>query len=791
MIKSYAEEDHNFGVRTMPQKLIENSDGILQVYALHKDHIYPQKIDNMVFSSTDSSIVQVIGSVDSNSDFITNIKIKTSGPGTAKIELGAPGFISKEVPITVYANTNYPSKLLVQSSPSTFSISGPHGGYFTVEITNDAGSPVTTSKDMLINLSVTDSRILTLSNTQIVIKAGEYYGTSKFEISQVGTTKIFASSNSLQSASSTITVKQVSSPTIQMYMYPTKINNYASSIAYVVAQLKDSVGVLTPAKEDITIPVRFVDPKANLTNSSPIIPNIEVNVPITIKKGSYWGYTNVAVRVGVNGTYNAFISPPNGYASSGQGQLTTFTTKLYDDKSARLDVLPILATGKEELVGILHLEDKSGNPIIANHDLQIEIDSSDPSAVTVDKVILNKGSGVAPVFGKVGTSIPSSLSLHVVTYNDQTISPVISLPTSNSLTLVAQPLVPKILSHSNFSIVVYLKDSSGAPTYFTSDTSLEALANDYFAIQKSAISKGDSTVITDGTSLKDGTSTINLLAENYQATMSLQTTSILSGQAVLDYPDPVLLNMPNTMMVQIFDASSNPEFAQKDTTLKLVSSDKTILSLPENITISKGRYYTSFPVTPNAVGTAQVSIIADDLPLSTYKIKVEDLSPTLNMVMPNSTLPGETFIASVTAKDHGDPLKNMKIQWKVNGATVQNSDSVTNQDGMANIALVPNSGYTLTLGTNASGLGYTTAHISKTIRINGTGVDANSSNTNATSVVKSNLSQAGVQSILKLFKINGMDTLPIIVLSTIAIGGVLIKKNSLLPGKKTQTHTRV
>ena len=106
----------------------------------------------------------------------------------------------------------------------------------------------------------------------------------------------------------------------------------------------------------------------------------------------------------------------------------------------------------------------------------------------------------------------------------------------------------------------------------------------------------------------------------------------------------------------------------------------------------------------------------------------------------------------------------------------------------------------ISLNTNATGLGYIPGHTTKTVRINGTGPDlpgtnsnsssTNSSNTNGTDMIKSNLSSsAGIQSILKLFKINGMDTLPIIVLGTIAAGGVLIKKNSLL-SRKTHLGTK-
>ncbi len=784
MIKSYADNDYSFGVRIMPQKLIENSDGTLQVYALHNDHIYPQKIENMIFSSTDSSIVQVTGIENNSDNFITNIKLKTSGQGSAKIELGAPGFVSQEIPITVYGNENYPVKLLVQSTPSTFSINGPHTGYFTVELINNNNSPAIAKDDILINLETSDSRVVTLTDAHILIKAGEYYGIGKFETKQIGTTQIFASTNSLQSASATITVSQTGSPTIHLYVYPQKINNYQSSISYAVAQLTDSSGVLTPAKEDITIPIRINDPNANVTNSSPIIQNVESNAPIIIKKGSYWGYTNIAVKAAANGTYNVFASAPNGYVNAEQNQITAFTTKFYDDKSARLDILPILATGKEELIGILHLEDKDGNPIIASHDFQVEIDSSDTDALAVDKVMLNKGSGVAPVFAKVGTSIPTSISLHVVTYDDQAVTPVISLPASNSFQLVAQPLVPKILSNSNFPIAIYQADSSGIPVYSSSDSTLKVIPDGYFSIQQVAIHKGDPLILANASSSKTGTSTINLISDNYQTSMALQTVNNSPSQVVLDYLNPIFMNMKNTMIAQIFDSGSNPVFAQKDITLKLVSNNKDVLTLPENITIAKGQYYIPLDIIPNAIGTSQVSILADDMPLSTYKITVDSLSPTLNLVAPTSALSGETFIASVTAQDHGDPLRNMQVQWKVSGATIQNSDSVTNQNGTANILLLPNAGSTINISTNATGLGYIPSHASKMVSINGTGLDSNS---NATVAGLSQL--GGVQSNLKSFKVGGIDTLPIIVLGTIAISGVLIKKKSILSFKKTPHST--
>ncbi|MDE1831143.1 MAG: hypothetical protein KGI02_02105 [Thaumarchaeota archaeon] len=781
-MKSYADSDYSFGVRIMPDKLIENSDGVLQVYALHSGNIYPQKIENMVFSSTDSSIIQVIG-VESGDNFITNIKLKTVGQGSAKIEIGAPGFISQEVPITVYGNQNYPVKLAVQSTPSIFSINGPHTGYFTVELINNNGSPATAKNDILVNLDTTDSRVVKLADTHLLIKAGEYYGIEKFEGMQIGTTQIFASADSLQSSSATVTVNQIGSPIIHMYVYPKKINNYQSSTSYAIAQLTDASGNLTPAKEDIVIPVNINNPNAILTNSSPIIQNVEANAPIIIKKGSYWGYTNIAVSAGANGTYNVLSSTPNGYVNSGPSQITTFTTKFYDDKSARIDLLPILATGKDELIGVLHLEDKNGNPIIASHDMQIEIDSSDANSLAVDNVILDKGSGVAPVFAKVGTAIPVSISLHVVTYNDQTVSPVISLPASNSLKV--QSLVPEILSNTNFPIAAYPTDSTGMPVYFTNDSALEVIPNNYFSVKQTMIHKGDSIILADSNSLKSGTSTVNILSDNSQTSIALQSFSNSPSQVVLNYPNPIFMDMQNALVIQILDSNGKPVFAQKDITLKLISSNKDVLTLPTNITIAKGQYYAPLDVTPSSTGTSQVSVFANDMPLSTYVIKVDSFSPTLSLKAPKSTLPGESLIANVTARYHGYPLKNMMIQWKTSGAIIQNSDAVTNQNGTANIVLLVNSNSsTINLNVNATGLGYIPSHASTLININGTNEYASGVN-----VTAAKLSPLGnIQENLKTFKVGGIDTLPIMVLGTIVISGILIKRKSLPSFKKMSSR---
>ncbi|MDE2588193.1 MAG: hypothetical protein KGL95_00790, partial [Patescibacteria group bacterium] len=108
ILRSYADDAGTFGIRLVPNKMIENSSGVLEVYALYSGHIFPTKIQNMAFSSTDSTIVQMVGLEDNDTGFMTHIKIKANNPGTANIVIAAPGFTPQEFPVTVYSDESAP-----------------------------------------------------------------------------------------------------------------------------------------------------------------------------------------------------------------------------------------------------------------------------------------------------------------------------------------------------------------------------------------------------------------------------------------------------------------------------------------------------------------------------------------------------------------------------------------------------------------------------------------------------------------------------------------------------------
>ncbi|TLY08786.1 MAG: hypothetical protein E6K83_01360 [Thaumarchaeota archaeon] len=375
---AYAQSDNALGVRVIPNKIMENTEGIIQVYA-NSDSII--KIDKLIATSSDSSVIQILGIEQEAGGYITDVKIQAVNAGDAKIALAAPGFLSNEFQITVSKNTGAATTLLIKATPGTFLYNGPKLGYVTVELANEAGFPTYANTDIPVTITSSDSGVVNIMTSQITIPKDSYYAVGKFEAKQEGTALISAVSPSMSTTSASVIVNaQDPTQTIQVYVYPQTINAYKAATAYVAVQLHDSSGNPVIAKQDIPIKVKITNSSGTESiNTSEQKTLIQADQPLIIKKDSYWAYIPVSVNAGLNGKYDISISA-KGYTISSPAQITTLTSNsLFDDKFAQVDILPILATGQKELIGVLHLQDSSANPILAKQNLQVHVDSSDSS----------------------------------------------------------------------------------------------------------------------------------------------------------------------------------------------------------------------------------------------------------------------------------------------------------------------------------------------------------------------------------------------------------------------------
>ena len=114
-VPSYAAASTEFGYQLLPEKLLENTEGILQLYVSSNGIMIPKSINNLKVVSTDNSVIKVI-EVEQFNEYITNIKIRALSPGIANIVVAASEFLSEEIPIRAYSNINYSSSYNINSN---------------------------------------------------------------------------------------------------------------------------------------------------------------------------------------------------------------------------------------------------------------------------------------------------------------------------------------------------------------------------------------------------------------------------------------------------------------------------------------------------------------------------------------------------------------------------------------------------------------------------------------------------------------------------------------------------
>ncbi|MEX1053672.1 MAG: Ig-like domain-containing protein [Nitrosopumilaceae archaeon] len=764
---TYGQTSTEFGHRLIPNKIVANTEGILQVYAKEGDIMIPTQINNLIITSSDSSIIQILDIGKNENGFITPVKVKAISSGTANIALAAPGFLSEEFPVTVYGNKNSQAQLLIKTAPDTFSVNGPDKGYVSVELADEDGFPTRASDDIAITLSTSQNDVIRMTNTELTINKGEYFAIGEFQVNQPGNALIYASSPLMETVSSTVTVSEIEEPlTVQLYVYPQKLSSFSTNYAYAIVQLQDSSGLPIKAKENIPISLKITNSEqAQSVNTSGEYPGITSNENPQIKKGSYWGYTKLVTRGGLEGTYDISIFGKDYLVSSPQ-QLEIVNLELLDDKFAKLDILPILATGQKELVGVIHLENDAaaeGDPVVANTDLKIKVDSSDEKAVSVQDIQVDEGTGAALVFGETGYTMPETLELRLVSEGDTTVTPTLSGPAKESLTLVAEPLIEKVLSNTDFPLVLYLSDGEEV-TYFPEDSTLSIPPSEFVHVEPKTINKGQSTTLLDSKSLKAGSVTLSVEAGDFTASTLIDNLASKPAMIHLDYPDPLLTNIENTFSIQVLDGQELPVFATQDIEMKFVLNDQSVISVPESVTIKKGDYYTLFDVEANAVGQTELSVLASDLPLSKFVIGVEKVLPEITISSPDYVNPNTNFDLTITVQQANSPLSNMNVEWSVQGAEIQNMESVTDENGIARISLFSQDPTKVDVQASVSGGLFPSSVVSKQVNVN--------------IPLESTASSSG----LPMLNI-GINPIFIIIPVAAAVGGIIVlKKKNMLSG---------
>ncbi len=848
----FADSGNQLDTTLVPNKIIANTDGIIQVYPKE----FNNTIDNLVATSSDSSIVQILGVEKDASHNVFNVKVRALNAGQATINMAASGFASLEIPLTIYSDSHTPASLLIKATPQTFSTTGPNTGYVSVETVNSDGVPTPVSADTPIKLSVSDSSITSLAKTQMVIKQGSYYATEKLIAIKPGTAQIYASAPSMQPVSTSVTVNNNAVQyTLQVYAYPPVVNVDKNSVSYIIVQLHDSAGNPVLAQDDIPVSVRIVNKNdTSSINTSGQSPSAQVNGGLVIQKGSYWGYVPVQYTAGVNATYNVVISA-KGYAistipaamtvttsttattgttapgtstsatgtttttstTSASGTTTTTSTTstsgtttagsttatgtttatstlssicalnpistsssqvqivaiaqnfIIDDKTPCFYPLPILATGNNELIGILALKDSMGLPALAKSDLSFEIDSSDTSTVSVPNVKMGYGAQSALVFAKVGTAA-NPITLNVVSGTPQQVTPVVAAVSPTTSGLVASSLLTTVLPNTQFPMAVYTTNNGALGSF---KNGFEALISPQESISpiQVTVPKGETVFLANETLLKSGTQNVAITTPDYSSSFIVTGALSKPSSIMLGYPDQITSNNSLLFSIELLDDKQLPILADKDINIKLVSSDPTILSVPDNVQIKQGSYYATFDANAKAGGTAEVAVLANELPLSKFDVTITSFTPVVTINSNDYADNNSPIAATATATYNNLPLVGLHVDWLITGGTIQNKDSVTDKDGKATLSLITNDPNTVTIQAKVGGGPYQIVTASKQVHINAPLVPAASSGQSTQNSGQSNG-----------FSIMGLSPILFVIPGAAAAAFVVLKKKNMLEG---------
>jgi len=734
-----ADSNFEFGTRFIPTKLVEDKEGMIQIFAKKGTSLVPEKIPGLTVTSLDSKIIRVLTVKDSESGFVSEVTVKGIKAGTTKLFLAAPGFSSQELPVTVYGNVFNQEQLLVKVVPDTFSSAGPFRGLVSVELADADGFPVKAAEDVSVSLSVANNNILDISQENLVIKKGEYFTGTHFIVKDsgnTGKTNIFATALGMETKSDVITVDEQDDLKVKLYLVQEKINAFGSSKAYIIVQLQleDSEEPVIASK-DIVVNYKVTNDIFANQNTSPNSNIGEKVGTITIQKGSYWGYDAFSLLGGKTGEYLVTITSGKPLTLESD----TIQAVFYDqnvanapsndgDRFVKFEGLPIFATGNKELLGIIFLEDESDFPIRSDKNLEIKLDSSDNDFLSIDDVFLQVGEGSALVFGKVGHSIPNGIDdtfeiNPVVEVESESSSPtVVEVFGSDetSLQLIAEPLITKVLKDTEFPIVLYFTENSQV-TKFPKNSNLFVSPSKIFDVETKPVFSGDDLIMLNTKAIDSGSDTLQFTVNDFpDSTLTIESLSLKPANIIIDHSETIFTGTNDVFSVQLVNSQNLPVFATEDIEITFVVNDESKIQVPHTLTIKKGEYYTLFDAGPKTSGITEISALSEGLPLSTTNIKISSLTPSLLLNVPEIIESGEVFTVKVEAKQDDLPLSGLGVQWNVDGGILQLSDSKTGTTGEAIASIISTSDKAVNIKASVSSSYYSPSTVTKTVRVNST-----------------------------------------------------------------------
>jgi len=769
----YAEPSLEFGYQLLPEKLLENTDGILQLYVSLDDVILPVSIDNLRVISSDNEVIQIT-EIEQFNDYITHVKIQALTPGKTNLVIAASGFLSEELPIQVYDNNNFPTQIAMRVTPDVISIDGPRFGYFAIQILTTSGLPTITENDITVNISTPNNNVVELVDTELIIPKGSYYAVGKFNAKNSGDAIIFAKVDDMPRINKQIHISEPESPlSIALIVAPDTFNSFNPAKGYAIVQLQDTEGIPVNADKDIKVSLIVDNPDAEINVSHDFDEIIFDSKNLIIKKGTYSAITSFTPRPNLS-DFTSATSQQFTISTSSSGYLTKTDTltvihqeigSLQGNGPSQITTVPFLATGEKELVGVIYLEANLPEvaytlqnediaflqnvdvPVMANANLQLEVGSSHLSSLKPYPALFNRGDNAALLYGDTGTIIPDDDLQLFVTDNEgvKTVTTEPTGPLKDDLSLIIKPLVPMILTGKDFPVLAYLtevEEESEEEATTTSEGEEEVVAEDvdprlgvtpfieeaiitfptdeYVELEHQAVNQNQPYALFIGKSIKVGETEINAIGAGLKSKLKVTSYTTDPTQILIAYPEITLPDTNNIVTIQLLDSVGSPAYAKKDFRINLISNDELVIKLPSSVTIKKDDYHTFFEMSSGKDGSVEVSALAEDFPLAKFDFEVKGINPQITLTAATAIdIDQETLVRlSVVYPQVSVSPEGLEVEWLVTGGDIIQKETLTNENGVAAMTVLARDPNGLEIDAIVSGIGISNEKLTKTITVN-------------------------------------------------------------------------
>ncbi len=631
----------------------------------------------------------------------------TTTPGQTTITASSPGLTSASASLETAIPSGFPSHIQLFATPSTL-LASPSGqpsnqGSIVVELTDDQGLPAKAPSAVTIQLSSSDTSVVTLAQNQVTIPANQSLTIGNFTTSFTpGTPTITAFASGYPKGSVSITVEGPAPLKLTATVEPSQLSTSSSGLLMIA--LTDESGNPARAPSPILVTLR------SSNTSIATVPD-----SVTIPAGSIYTWVNFSSSA-VPGT--ATITATSQGLDASSSVVTTFAPSTPTALKIFANPNPVLADDSQYANAVvIELVGANSQPAVASgsgYNISLASSSSAigsvPSSIvipagqsyTVSYFQSTYASGSTTVTASATNLLPASVSMSTYGPVPYQISlSVYGSSASSGSSSVSSPSTELPADGGNYpALAVDLLDSSGAPAIAPDNIVIQLVSS-----QTNVLSVEQTVTIPQGsigvlvpvqTSTLPGGANITASSPGLNSGTLLVTTEIPAPTKLQVYLAPSSVLQPETgnfpvLYVQLQDAAGNPASAREATRVVLTSSNSSLFNETMFVTIPQGADYASLSLDPASAGSTTFTASASGLASSTATLKVSafPFAASLTLSSPAFIYANQTEVAIVKVTLLGQPLSNVTVFWNAYNVFTSHNNETTNSDGIAQTILTP------------------------------------------------------------------------------------------------------